>query len=118
MTQSKHKAAKTLVHRLAWAPYGDRVLDNLAKTGYTSKLTSYVKQLLGSIKDNDPQLLKVRPPPAKSQILAWRPLLSAILKHRSHRLCLERLYIPLMERKTLNPDLIGHQSFKLQCLPS
>lgn len=59
IAQSKHKAAKTLVHKLEWQPYGDRIAEDSAKSAYTAKLTQFVKQLLDGVQSSDKQLLKV-----------------------------------------------------------
>ena len=64
IAQSKHKAAKTLVHKLEWQPYGDRIAEDAARTTYTAKLTRFVKQLLEGSESTDKQLLKVCPPEA------------------------------------------------------
>ena len=56
---AKHKAAKTLVHKLEWQPYGDRVADDVTKTAYAAKLTRFVKQLLDKSTSSNKQLLKV-----------------------------------------------------------
>ena len=56
---AKHKAAKTLVHKLEWQPYGDRVAEDTARSSYTTKLTRFVKQLLDNSTSSNKQLLKV-----------------------------------------------------------
>lgn len=56
---AKHKAAKTLVHRLEWHQYGDRLMEDSAKSAYAGQLMSFVKQLLADLKGEDRNLSKV-----------------------------------------------------------
>ena len=70
---SKHKAAKTLVHKLEWQPYGDRVAEDTAKSAYAVKLTRFVKQLLEKSSSSNKQLLKVSQPTCIG-LESWCPL--------------------------------------------
>ena len=55
----KKKAAKTLVHKLEFLPYGLRTATDEKRTAYTQKLMSVVKTLFKNLKGDDKTLLQV-----------------------------------------------------------
>lgn len=59
ITTSKHKAVRTLVHKLQWLPYNERTEDNPERANYIAKLNAIAKQLLSTVKDYSGQLPKV-----------------------------------------------------------
>ena len=66
---SKHKASKTLVHRMDFFPYGVRESQDAARNAYGQKLVRLLKGLLDGSKAASLPLLKVRllpPPPGHS----------------------------------------------------
>lgn len=55
----KGKAAKTLVHKMEFLPYGLRTDTDEKRTAYTQKLMSVVKTLFQKLPGDDSTLLKV-----------------------------------------------------------
>ena len=57
---SKHKAAKTLVHRMQFFPYGVRESQDAARAAYGKKVVRLLKGLLDASKAASLPLLKAR----------------------------------------------------------
>ena len=57
---SKHKAAKTLVHKMQWVPYGERPSSDEVRNAYGAKIARLLKGLLDGSKAASLPLLKVR----------------------------------------------------------